>query len=61
MLILNRLPRLYHPLFKSDRFLQATHDRFFIVIEATDPKFSDTETRQLLESAHSRHIEEVRD
>ncbi len=61
MLIMNRLPRLYHPLFKSDRFLQATHDRFFIAIEATDPKFSDTDTRKLLETAGSRHIEEVRD
>jgi hypothetical protein len=61
MLFLNRLPRLYHPLFKSERFLQVTHDRFFIVIEATDPKYSDTETRKLLEAAHSTHIEEVRD
>src|SRR5258705_10648309 len=41
MLFLNRLPRLYHPLFKSERFTKATHDRFFIVIEASDPKFSD--------------------
>ena len=61
MLILNRLPRLYNPVFNSERFRQATHDRFFIVIEATDPKFSDTETRQLLEAAGSKHIEEVRD
>jgi len=61
MLILNRLPRLYNPLFRSTRFHLATHDRFFIVIEATDSKFSETETRKLLESAGSRHIEEVRD
>jgi hypothetical protein len=61
MLILNRLPRLYNPVFNSERFRLATHDKFFIVIEATDPKFSDTETRQLLEAAGSKHIEEVRD
>ena len=61
MLILNRLPRLHHPLFNSPRFLQATHDRFFIAIEATDAKYHDVETRQLLEAAGSRHIEEVRD
>ena len=61
MLILNRLPRLHHPLFNSPRFLQATHDRFFIAIEATDAKYNDVETRQLLEAAGSRHIEEVRD
>jgi len=61
MLILNRLPKLYNPLFRSTRFHLATHDRFFIVIEASDPKFSENDTRRLLESAGSRHIEEVRD
>lgn len=61
MLILNRLPRLYHPLFKTARFALVTHDKFFVVVEATDPRFSDTETRQLLERAGARHIEEVRD
>ena len=61
MLWLNRLPRLHHPLFNSERFKAATHDRFFIAIEASDPKFSEVETRKLLEAAGSRHIEEVRD
>ena len=61
MLFLNRLPRWHHPLFSSDRFKQATHDKFFLAVEATDPKFSDTETRKLLADAGSRHIEEVRD
>jgi hypothetical protein len=61
MMILNRLPKLYNPLFSSTRFHLATHDRFFVVIEATDPKFSETETRRLLESVGSKHIEEVRD
>ena len=61
MLFLNRLPRWYHPLFSSDRFKQATHDKFFIAIEVTDPKFSDAETRKLLADAGSKHIEEVRD
>ena len=61
MLFLNRLPRWYHPLFSSDRFKQATHDKFFLAIEAMDPKFSDTETRRLLQDSGSKHIEEVRD
>lgn len=61
MLILNRLPRLYHPLFKSPRFRHVTHDKFFIAIEAADPKYDDTATRQLLEQAGAKHIEEVRD
>jgi hypothetical protein len=61
MLILNRLPRWYHPLFSSDRFKKATHDKFFLAIEATDPKFNDTETRKLLVDAGCKQIEEVRD
>jgi ActD protein len=61
MLFLNRLPRLHHPLLKHKRFGLATHDRFFLVIETTDPKFSAAETRKLLESAGCRQIEEVRE
>jgi hypothetical protein len=59
MLFLNRLPRLYHPLLKNLRFRHVTHDRFYIVIEAGDPKFSEVETRKLLEAAGSKHIEAV--
>jgi len=59
MLFLNRLPRLHHPLLKHRRFALASHDKFFIVIETVDPKYSETETRKLLESAGSRHIEVV--
>ncbi len=59
MLFLNRLPRLHHPLLKHHRFAQATHDRFFLVIETTDPKYSETETRQLLQTLGSSHIELV--
>jgi hypothetical protein len=59
MLFLNRLPRLHHPLLKNRRFALATHDRFFVVIETSDAKFSDYETRRLLESLGSRHIEWV--
>jgi hypothetical protein len=61
MLFLNRLPRLHHPLLKHRRFALATHDRFFIVIETADPKYSETETRKLLEAAGSKRLEEVRD
>src|SRR3982750_388925 len=61
MLFLNRLPRLHHPLLKNRRFALATHDRYFVVIETTDPKYSEIETRKLLESAGSKHIEMVED
>jgi hypothetical protein len=61
MLLLNRLPRFHHPLFNSERFKAVTHDKFFICIEAGDPRFHEVETRQLLEAAGSKHIEEVTD
>ena len=59
MLFLNRLPRLHHPLLKHRRFAYASHDRFYLVIESSDPKYSEIETRRLLESLGSRHIELV--
>jgi len=59
MLFLNKLPRLHHPLLKNRRFALATHDRFYLVIETNDPKYSETETRKLLEATGSRHIELV--
>jgi hypothetical protein len=57
MLVTNRLPRWHNPLFANERFIRATHDRFFIVIECRDPKFSETQTRELLSAAGARHIE----
>ena len=59
MLFLNRLPRLHHPLLKHGRFKLATHDKFFVVIETNDPKYSEVETRKLLETLGSRHVEMV--
>ncbi len=59
MLFLNRLPRLHHPLLKHRRFALASHDRFFLVIETGDPKYSESETRKLLEAAGSARIELV--
>jgi hypothetical protein len=61
MLLLNGLPRLYHPLFKSKRFLRATDDRFFVVIEARDPKFYREKTERFLESLSPISVEAVED
>jgi hypothetical protein len=61
MLFLNRLPKLYNPLFRNERFKRATHDGYFLVVETSDPKYSEVETRKLLESAGSQHIEVVED
>ena len=60
MLFLNRLPRLHHPLLKNRRFASGvTHDKFFVVVECDDPKYSAAETRRLLEAAGSQHLELV--
>jgi hypothetical protein len=61
MFALNRLPLLYNPLFKSTRFLRATSDRFFIVIDASDPKFDEAKTEELLKSLGSTAVERVED
>jgi hypothetical protein len=58
---LNKLPRWHNPLFNNDRFRRATQDKFFIVIEAADPKFNPESTRELLESLGSTAVEEVED
>ncbi len=58
---LNRLPTLYHSLFNSERFLRVTDDKFFISIEARDPKYDPQRTRDLLESTGAAAVEEVED
>jgi hypothetical protein len=59
LMLLNGLPRLYHPLFRSARFARATDDRFFVVIEARDPKFWRDETEDLLRSLDPLSVEAV--
>jgi hypothetical protein len=61
MLALNGLPRLYHPLFTSRAFKRVTDDRFFISVEASDPLFDRTATRDLLESIAGRPVEAIED
>jgi hypothetical protein len=61
MVALNQLPRHNHPLFAKKRFELVSRDKFFLVIGAKDPKFSETETRKLLEEIGGDHIEIVED
>jgi hypothetical protein len=59
MLALNRLPRLHHPVFNSDRFRRVTVDRFFLTVETGDPRFDFEETRTMLEGLGALAVEEV--
>jgi Protein of unknown function (DUF3341) len=61
MVALNQLPRYHHPLFTKKRFELVSRDKFFLVIGSTDPKFSETQTRRLLEEVGGDHIEIVED
>ena len=53
---MNRLPRWHHPLFNWDRFAKATDDGFFISIEATDPRFTERDVRELLEGVGAQNV-----
>ena len=57
MFHLNRLPQHHHPIFESERFRAATDNKYFISIDASDPKFDAKRTRELLEKAHAEAVE----
>lgn len=60
MIALCRLPQLYHPVFNAPNFRNgATSDKFFLCLEADDPRFSVTESRSLLESLGPVSVVEV--
>jgi len=59
MWALNRLPQPYHPVFNVPAFDRASSDRFFLCIEATDPRFDAHETRAFLESLHPVGVSDV--
>ncbi len=61
VIILNGLPRLYNPVFKSERFYRVTNDRFFIVIHSTDPRFNRHPTEQFLSSIGGTSVEVLED
>jgi hypothetical protein len=61
MLGLNGLPMPYHPVFNLARFALASRNRFFLCIEARDPKFELEATRRFLESLEPREVSTVAD
>jgi mono/diheme cytochrome c family protein len=59
MLVLNGLPYPSHPLDLKRRFARSTDDRFFLLIEARDPKFDEVETRELLNATSPVVLDDV--
>lgn len=57
MFAMNNLPLFHNPIFSVARFARVTNDRFFLSIDATDPKFRTADTQKFLESLHPAHVE----
>ena len=61
MMFLNDLPKFYHPTFRSKAFKRVTTDRFFLAIEAADPRFDQARTEELLRSMHCTGLQSLED
>jgi hypothetical protein len=59
MLGMNGLPMPYHPVFNAPRFVLASRDRFFLCIEARDPRFDAEKTSRFLANLGARIVSEV--
>jgi len=53
------LPKPYHPMFNLPEFERASQDRFFLCIEADDPIFDATKTREFLQRLNPLNVAEV--
>jgi hypothetical protein len=59
MIVLNGLPMPYHPVFNVPRFEHASRDKFFLLVESTDPKFDRRRTLEFLKGLDASEINEV--
>lgn len=59
MLALNKLPRLFHPLFESEQFARVSDDGFFVSIEVDDAHPSVEDIKTFLGSIGGQNVEVV--
>jgi len=57
--IINGLPEPYHPVFNVRRFALASRNRYFLCIEASDPKFDRERAHLLLLSVKAMEVTDV--
>ena len=61
MLLRNGLPRFHHPIFNAPGIERATQDRFFLCLEASDPRWDLERTASFLRDTLGSHrVVEVR-
>ncbi len=59
MLAFNGLPKLFNPLFRSERFQQVTNDGFSLMVESYDPKFDEDAVSKALTDAGATYVEPI--
>ena len=59
MIVLNGLPRPYHPVFNVERFSMASSDKFFLVIESADAKFDHHRAAEFLRGLGAKGVYDV--
>ena len=61
MIVMNGLPKPYHPVFNNPRFAAASSDRFFLCLEARDERFDRNRTFEFVQTLGALEVTEVYD
>lgn len=59
MLILNKLPQFFHPLFNSKRFEKIMDDSFFVSLSSEDNQFDIKKCKSFLEKIGGKNVEVI--